>query len=101
MLICQADARIVEWARTRGYPCLYHAEPGLPTPCLKVHLGQVTAFFHQGRLVRMALQVDGELIEDACATLQDLLATCAEVDAYLPQQPVRRVPARMPCVSRN
>ncbi len=101
MLVSPADARIVEWARVRRYPCLYHSEAGLPAPCLKVHLGQVTAFFHHGCLVRLSLQVDGELIQDACEKLQELLTACAGVDAYLPQQPIRYLPVRESCVCRN
>ncbi|MBN1514073.1 MAG: hypothetical protein JXB13_18795 [Phycisphaerae bacterium] len=101
MLISQADARIVEWARARHYPCLYHSEAGLPSPCLKVHLGQVAAFFHHGRLARLSLQVDGELIQDACEKLQELLAACAGIDAYPPQQPIRHLPVRESCFSRN
>ncbi len=101
MLVSQGDARIVEWARVRHYPCLYHSEAGLPVPCLKVHLGQVTAFFHGGFLVRLSLQVEGELIHDACEKLQDLLATCAGENAYLPQQPIRPLPVREACFSHN
>jgi hypothetical protein len=64
-------------------------------------LGQVTAFFHHGCLVRLSLQVDGELIQDACEKLQELLTACAGVDAYLPQQPIRYLPVRESCVCRN
>ena len=62
MSVRRADAQIVAWARQHRYTCYYTDETGLPADCLKVHLGQVTACFHEGRLVRMSLQVDGELI---------------------------------------
>lgn len=87
VFVPQPDAPIVDWARLQGYPFYYAAEAGLPDPCLKVHLGQLCACFHDGRLVRMTLQVDGDLIQDACDQLRRLLAICSLTGACPPQQP--------------
>ena len=54
MSVRRADAQIVAWARQHRYTCYYADETGLPADSLKVHLGQVTAWFHEGRLVRMS-----------------------------------------------
>lgn len=89
MSVRRADAQIVAWARQHRYTCYYADETGLPADCLKVHLGQVTACFQEGRLVRMSLQVDGELIGEAYEQLRGLLTTCSEAGAYMAQQPAR------------
>ncbi len=102
MVVSDADAPIVAWARRHHYNCYYVDETGLPASCLKVHLGQITAWFLRGRLARIALQVDGELIVDACDELQELLSVCAEVGTCLPSPALRLVqPARRRCYSAN
>jgi hypothetical protein len=93
VLALYGDEEVVEWARQRAYTHYYCRERGLPDPCLKVHLGQVSAYFHEGQLVRLALQVDGELLDDACAHLRELLAMCEADAAYMVQQP--RLEARL------
>ncbi len=52
------DHHITQWAARRGSPWYYTQERGLPSPCLKVQCGYVTAYFHQGRLVRLWAQAD-------------------------------------------
>jgi hypothetical protein len=85
--VLYGDEEVVEWARQRAYTHYYCREHGLPDPCLKVHLGQISAYFHEGQLVRLAFQVDGELLDDACAHLREVLAMCEADGAYMPQQP--------------
>lgn len=87
MFALHGDEVVVEWARQRTYTHYYCRERGLPDPCLKVQLGQVSAYFHEGQLVRLAMQVDGELMDDACARLRELLAMCEADGAYMTQQP--------------
>jgi hypothetical protein len=71
-----ADSRIVQWATSRSFPCYYARVDGLPIPCLKVHLGQVTAFVNQGRLTRIAAQADHDDLDELFWGLTELLAVC-------------------------
>jgi hypothetical protein len=102
VIVSETDSQIVAWARRHRYNCYYADETGLPPSCLKVHLGPITAWFHRGRLARLAVQVEGDMIADTCDSLQELLAVCAEWGACPAQPPIRMIPpVRRRCISAN
>lgn len=74
MLVDPADRHVVEWAARHASPCYYTNEPGLPSPCLKVQCGAVTAYFSQGRLARLWAQADSPLLGDMFKSLTQIFA---------------------------
>jgi hypothetical protein len=73
MIVEPGDMEIVKWAVDRAKPCYYTREQGLPQPCLKVHCGNVTAYFCQGELTRLWAHADGGLLEDMFGELLQIL----------------------------
>ncbi len=69
-----ADSRVIEWARQRAAPHYYTDEANLPTPCLKVQCGHVTAYFCQGRLTRLWAHADSDLLDEMFAELTQLFS---------------------------
>jgi hypothetical protein len=84
-----ADAYILDWARKKHYTFYYCRERDLPAPCLKVNLGQLTAHFHAGRLVRLVFQIEGNMLEDACRQLTELRVLCVDRDPGTPAPAVQ------------
>ena len=76
MIVEPADRDIVKWAVDHAVPCYYTREQGLPTPCLKIHCGHVTAFFCRGRLTRLWAHADHAFLDDMFAELTQLFALC-------------------------
>ena len=71
------DAHVIKWAARRSAPWYYTSEPGLPSPCLKVQCGYVTAYFHRGRLARLWAQADSQAINDLFAELTQVFGIAA------------------------
>lgn len=88
MIVHPADRRIVQWAIERGYLFSYVREHGLPEPCLRVCLGQSSAFFKAGRLVHWLAQVDARRLDLLMFELTSLFGFCSSVRALPPQQAV-------------
>jgi hypothetical protein len=84
MLVHPADRKFVKWAIDRSVPCYYCHEPGLPDPCLKVHLGHVTVHVQRGRLLRLAAHADRGDLDAMFAELVDLFALCGRGDDISP-----------------
>lgn len=69
-----SDRAIVEWATVRAFPWYYTEEKGLPGPCLKVHCGHVTAYFHRGKLRRLWAHADRPDLDDMFLELTHLMS---------------------------
>jgi hypothetical protein len=78
MLVHPADRVIVKWAMDHSAPHYYTSEADLPSPCLKVQCGYVTAYFHEGELVRLWAHADGECLDDMFVQMTQLFGLCAE-----------------------
>ncbi len=79
------DRPFLSWAREKGYPYYYTNESGLPDGCLKLHLGVLTAYVHNGKLVRLAANGEGRLIDQMMYEFSQLFALCGKHNAYLDQ----------------
>lgn len=86
MVVEPADSRIVQWATRRSFPCYYARVDGLPMPCLKVHLGQLTAFVCRGKLIRISAQADHDDLDELFWGLTELFAVCGRQSELLLQE---------------
>ena len=84
MVVSDSDRAVVEWARDRDYTHYYCYEPALADSCLRVHIGQITASFRDGQLLRLTAQVDHDLLADAILGLRDLLRLCCNQGFSVP-----------------
>ena len=82
------DDEVIRWASNHRLRYYYAAEPSLRGRCLKVHLGQVTAYFRSGKLVRLWVQAEGEYLDDVFHQLSRLFELCVQIDGYLDQQAI-------------
>jgi hypothetical protein len=82
------DADVIRWAEQNALPFYYASEPALPPRCLKVHLGHITAYFGQGKLVRLWVHADGEYLDEVFCQLTRLFELCARTGKYLEQHDV-------------
>ncbi len=77
MLVEPLDHDIVSWAKRRRLPCYYADEEGLPRHCLKIQFGHITAYFAEGRLVRLWAHADQDLLDEMFEQLTQLFLLCA------------------------
>jgi len=83
------DEPFLQWALHHHYRYYYTSERGLPEPCLKIHLGVVTAYLHHGKLIHLAIESEGGLLDEMMCELSLLFAQCARHNAYVEQAACR------------
>lgn len=71
-----ADGNLVKWAVDHGLPFYYTQECGLPNPCLKIHLGHVTAYFCRGQLTRLWAHADRACLDDMFEQMMKIFELC-------------------------
>lgn len=76
MIIDLADGDLVAWAVKHGIPFYYTQEFGLPSPCLKVHFGHVTAYFCRGQLTRLWAHADRAYLDAMFEQLMKIFELC-------------------------
>ena len=82
MKIPWRDKPFVHWAQQNGLSYYYTHETGMPGGALKMHMGLVTAYIQQGKLVRLLADSKGDLLDELMHQLSNLFAQCARLDAY-------------------
>ena len=85
MPVSWPDQPFIHWAIQRGFSYYYTNEHGLPERCLKLHIGVMTAYIYQGKLVRIVVDSEGHLLDEMMLEFAQLFAECARHDAYLDQ----------------
>ncbi len=71
-----ADRDLVKWAAEHALPFYYTTEDGLPSPCLKIHFGYVTAYFCRGQLTRLWAHADRAFLDDMFEQLMRIFELC-------------------------
>ncbi|MCG3138882.1 MAG: hypothetical protein HJJLKODD_02752 [Phycisphaerae bacterium] len=79
------DEPFISWARQRGFPYYYAQEPDQPESLLKLHMGVITAYLRQGKLIQVQAHSAGQLLDQMMFELAQLFAMCAKHDAYMEQ----------------
>jgi hypothetical protein len=75
----QIDQPIIEWAQQRGL-CFYYVEhPPNQERLLAVHYGQLILYFSEGKLVRIWLDADADLLREVIGQLDDLAGLAGRI----------------------
>ncbi len=82
MHVAPEDRDIVKWAVDRGLIFGYESDQGLAAPCLKLHLGLLTAGFRRGKLTHLSAAAEARHLDQLMRDLTELFALCAQTDAY-------------------
>ena len=85
MIVENLDRKLVQWAVAQGTPFYYTEETGLPSPCLKIHFGHITAYFHHGQLVRLWAHADRANLDEMFEQLMrafELCGRCRSLTQY-------------------
>ena len=83
MIVEPGDSVIVKWAIDHLLPWYYTHEKGLPDPCLKIHFGDVTAYFCKGRLTRVWAYANAARLDDMFGELLQLFKLCGHARMML------------------
>lgn len=82
MHVAPEDRDIVKWAVDRGLIFGYESDQVPGEPCLKLHLGLLTAAFRRGKLTHLSAATEARHIDHLMRDLTELFALCAQTDAY-------------------
>lgn len=84
-MITRSDRPFIEWARQRGCRYYYTDDTDAPAGSLKLFVGLLTVYIHQGKLVRIRADSSGDMIDQFLCDLSQLFGICAAHEAYPPQ----------------
>ncbi len=85
MHVDPADKAIIKWAVERGRVFSYDRNHGLVGTHLRLHLGLLTAFFKQGKLVHLSAASDGRHLDQLMQEFAELFGLCTQTKGYLTQ----------------
>ena len=83
MIVDLADRDLIKWAVEHSASFYYTQEHGLPSPCLKIHFGHVTAYFCRGQLARLWAHSDRAYLDEMFQQLMKVFELCGRCGSLI------------------